>query len=320
MIGRSKPSGWHTSETLTRARYLARETQLGLWRGGWLNGAAVLTVAVLLFLFGFGFNVATQIDTAFQQLGSRLEITAYLEPNQAPEPIQPQLEQLPNIATVVLVSKDQAWRELLQDLGAPDLATAQENQGLMQNPLVDEFKIVASRGEDVPELAEAVETIPGIQSVQYLDQALASLQTLSQSAQRLGGILVIALGITAVAVIATVMQLLAVVRQPEIEIMELVGATPRWIYFPFLVQGAGLGMIGGFLAWGGISLTEQAILQWLTQQGDLLKLLGELLADSVLGGGWLLLVLLVLGAIVGLVGSGFIFIQGTRGKQLGALN
>lgn len=300
--------------TLTRARYLARETQLGLWRGGWLNGAAVLTVAVLLFLFGFGFNIATQIDSAFQQLGSRLEITAYLDPNQAPQPIQAQLEQLPNTAQVILISKDQAWQELLRDLGASDITTAAENQGLLQNPLVDEFKIIATRGEDVPELAAAVKTIAGISTVQYLDQALASLQTLSQSAQRLGGILVIALAVTAVAVIATVMQLLAVVRQPEIEIMELVGATPRWIYLPFLVQGAGLGMLGGFLAWGGISLTEQALLQWLGQQGDLLKLLGELLANSVLGGTGLLLVLLVLGAVVGLMGSSFIFLRGIQDK------
>ncbi|MDS3860525.1 permease-like cell division protein FtsX [Thermosynechococcaceae cyanobacterium BACA0444] len=301
------------SETLTRARYLARETQLGLWRGGWLNGAAVLTVAVLLFLFGFGFNIASQIDTAFQQLGSRLEITAYLEPGQAPEPIQTQLEQLPNTAQVILVSKDQAWQELLKDLGASDITTAAENQGLLQNPLVDEFKIIATRGEEVPQLAAAVKTIPGINSVQYLDKALASLQTLSQSAQRLGGILVIALAVTAVAVIATVMQLLAVVRQPEIEIMELVGATPRWIYLPFLVQGAGLGTLGGLLAWGGISLTEQALLQWLGQQGDLLKLLGQLLASSVLGGAGLLLILLLLGAVVGLIGSSFIFLRGVRG-------
>jgi len=276
----------------------------------------VLTVAVLLFLFGFGFNIATQIDTAFQQLGSRLEITAYLEPNQAPEPIQTQLQQLPHVSQVILVSKDQAWQELLNDLGASDITTAAENQGLLQNPLVDEFKIVAQRGEDVPGLADAVKTIPGVNAVQYLDQALASLQNLSQSAQRVGAIVVMALAVTAVAVIATVMQLLAVVRKPEIEIMELVGATPRWIYLPFLVQGAGLGMMGGLLAWGGIRITEQAILQWLSQQGDLLKLLGQLLADSVLGGLGLLGVLLLLGAVVGLVGSSFIFIRGTQGKPL----
>ncbi len=316
IIRKRSESPWQTSEALTRTRYLARETQLGLWRGGWLNGAAVLTVAVLLYLFGFGFNIASQIDTAFQQLGSRLEITAYLAPDQAPESIQAQLAQLPNAAQVILVSKDQAWQELLQDLGASDINTAQENQGLIENPLVDEFKIIATRGEAVPELAKAVETIPGISSVQYLDQALASLQNLSRSAQRVGGILVIALALTAVAVIATVMQLLAVVRQPEIEIMELVGATPTWIYLPFLVQGAGLGVIGGLLAWGGISVTEQAILQWLGQQGDLLKLLGDLLAQSVLGGPGLLLVLLGLGAIVGLGGSSFIFIRGTQGKRI----
>ena len=39
----------------TKIDYLLRETFLGLRRGGWMNWAAISTVAVLLFLFGASF-------------------------------------------------------------------------------------------------------------------------------------------------------------------------------------------------------------------------------------------------------------------------
>lgn len=41
---------------LTKVDYLLKETLIGLQRGGWMNWAAISTVTVLLFLFGFEFT------------------------------------------------------------------------------------------------------------------------------------------------------------------------------------------------------------------------------------------------------------------------
>ncbi|MFN5261444.1 MAG: ABC transporter permease, partial [Pseudanabaena sp.] len=46
----------------TKIDYLLRETFLGLRRGGWMNWAAISTVAVLLFLFGASLQISWQLE------------------------------------------------------------------------------------------------------------------------------------------------------------------------------------------------------------------------------------------------------------------
>lgn len=61
--------------------FLIPEVRRSLWRGGWLNGAAVIAVAVTLFIFGWGWQVSQLLGTGVESLGNRLEITAYVSSN-----------------------------------------------------------------------------------------------------------------------------------------------------------------------------------------------------------------------------------------------
>ncbi|MBC7516632.1 MAG: ABC transporter permease, partial [Alkalinema sp. FL-bin-369] len=236
------------ARSLYRVEYLLRETLLGLRRGGWMNGAAISTVTVLLLLFGLGLQGSWQLSEFFNRYGNQLEISAYLNTGITAKEVQPLVSALPNVTAVKSVTKEEAWTKLGQELGIQDPKAAQGQLG--GNPLVDELRIQADRANAVPKLAEALKAVPGIESVQYLGEAVAQITDLNENlgAASLG--VIGFLTVSAIAVITTTLRLVIAARSQEVEVMRLVGATRGTIYLPFLFQGITFGLVGAVLAWG----------------------------------------------------------------------
>jgi cell division transport system permease protein len=285
--------------SMTQLRYLLQETWLGVLRGGWMNWAAVSTVTVLLFLLGTGMQFSWQVDQVLQQVGNQMEVSVYLKPGIAASSIEPLVRRYPQVAGVEVVSKDQAWQELLTDLGASNLQGV--TQGLADNPLVDELRVKAQSSDQVPELARQIAQLQGIDAVHYLDEALRYLTQLQRSLGQIGLGVVGLLALTTIAVISTTIRLIVLSRSQEIEILQLVGATTSWIYSPFLLQGVGFGLVGAVAAWTGLVISQQVLGRVFAEQPELLRLL----ATGVGGFHFVLLplCLLGLGSLVGVAGS-----------------
>ncbi|PZD74659.1 Cell division protein FtsX [Acaryochloris thomasi RCC1774] len=288
---------------LTKLGYLGQETLRGLRRGGWMNWAAISTVTVLLFLFGVSLQTSWQVSGLLNQMGSRLEISLYLESGVSGQVLRPTIEQYPEITAVEVVPKDQAWQELLQDLGQTDIDGATEDLG--QNPLVDELKVSVRSAALVPPVAQKLAKVPGVDEVTYLDEALQNLIQINQGFSRLSVLVIGLLTLTAIAVITTTIRLIVISRHQEIEVMQLVGATRLWIYLPFILQGITFGVIGAIVSWGFLSATRRFMQHLLTEQPNFL----QVVSDGVrLNSGQLILLPLILigfGSLVGLVGSLF---------------
>lgn len=288
---------------LTKLGYLGQETLRGLRRGGWMNWAAISTVTVLLFLFGISLQTSWQVSGLLNQMGSRLEISLYLESGVSGQVLRPTIEQYPEVTTVQVVPKEQAWKELLQDLGQTDIDGATEDLG--QNPLVDELKVSVESAAQVPPLAEKLARAPGIEEVTYLDEALRNLIQINQGFSRLSVIVIGLLTLTAIAVITTTIRLIVISRQQEIEVMQLVGATRLWIYMPFILQGITFGIVGALVSWGFLSGTRRFIQHLLTEQPNFLQVVSDGIRLSTGQVILLPLILVGFGSLVGLVGSLF---------------
>lgn len=284
---------------LTKALYLGQETLRGLRRSGWMNWAAISTMAVLLFLFGISLQTSWQVNGLLGQMGSRLEIYVYLQPDVSGVEMRPTVAQFPEVAGVDVVTKEEAWQGLLQDLGATDATQT----GLDQNPLVDELKVRTKAATAVPQLARKLARIPGVEAVDYLDEALRHLTQLHQGFSRVSFAVVALLTVTAIAVITTTIRLIVVARRQEIEVMQLVGATNTWIYLPFLLQGVTFGLIGAAIAWGLMKATRVFTQHLLTQQPNFLQSLTASLQLSSMQALLLPLLLVGFGGLVGLMGS-----------------
>ncbi|MGF1576699.1 MAG: cell division protein FtsX [Cyanophyceae cyanobacterium] len=279
--------------------YLLQETVLGLQRGGWLNWAAVSTLTVLLFLVGISLQLSWGLDSTVASLGTQVEISAYLTPEAQGNELGEQVRQFPHVANVEVISRDQAWRELLVDMGIQDPQSVSEQLG--DNPLVDALRIQAESTETIGPLADQVRTLTGVDEVYYGDQVIRQLGEVRDTI-RLGSLTITGvLTLTTVAVITTTIRLIVMARRREIEVMRLVGATSAWIYLPFILQGSLFGLIGAAGAWGMVAGSEQ-ILQDLLSQVIALPFLQISSADGL--ESWLLpSILLGMGLFLGTTSS-----------------
>ncbi len=288
---------------LTKLDYLLRETLIGLQRGGWMNWAAVSTVTVLLFLFGMSVQASWRLEGLLNQFGSQVEVSVYLDPGERLEKVIPIVQELPQVTEVKIISKEQAWASLVQELGISDIAGATAQ--LEGNPLVDELKVKARNQKDVPSLAQQLAKVPGIDDVQYMDDALKRMQELNQGLGWVSLTITSLLSLTAIAVITTTIRLIVMARRREIEIMQLVGATTAWIYLPFILQGITFGVVGALIAWFLITSVLQFLTNLLATGPDFIQFLAGGVQPNPIQLLLLPLLLLSLGGSVGLMGSLF---------------
>ncbi|GAX35794.1 cell division protein FtsX [Nodularia sp. NIES-3585] len=288
---------------LTKLDYLLKETFLGLLRGGWMNWAAISTVTVLLFLFGLSLQTSWQVEKLLNQFGSQLEVSVYLDPDTPARNIEPLVAQMSDVVAMQTITKEQAWTKLVQELGISNIDGATQQLG--DNPLVDEIKVKARNSEVVPNLATELVKIRGVESVQYIDEAVKRIAQLHRGLNWMTLTITIILTLTAIAVTTTTIRLIVMARRREIEIMQLVGATSAWIYLPFILQGITFGLVGGAIAWSFISLIQQFISRTLANQPDFIQFITNGLQLSTAQVLLLPLILLSFGAVVGLMGSLF---------------
>lgn len=288
---------------LTKLDYLLKETFLGLLRGGWMNWAAVSTVTVLLFLCGMSLQTSWQLEQLLNQFGNQLEVSVYLDAGTQAATIEPLVAQMPEVASIQSISKQEAWTKLVQELRISDIAGATEQLG--ENPLVDELKVKARSSEVVPNLSTQLAKLPGVDVVQYVDEAVKRIAQLHRGLNWITLTITIILTLSAIAVTTTTIGLIVMARHQEIEIMQLVGATKAWIYLPFIFQGITFGMLGGAIAWSFISLTQQFLHQLLANQPEFIQFLSNGLQLTATQLFLLPLILLSFGAVVGLIGSLF---------------
>jgi len=290
-------------KSLTKLDYLLKETFLGLLRGGWMNWAAVSTVTVLLFLFGLSLQTSWQVEKLLYQFGSQLEVSVYLEPGTRIESIELLLAEMPEVAAMQTITKEEAWTKLVKEMRISDIEGATQQLG--ENPLVDEIKVKARNSQVVPTLATQLAKLRGVDTVQYIDEAVKRIAQLHQGLNWISLTITIILTLTAIAVTNTTIRLIVMARRQEIEIMQLVGATSAWIYLPFILQGITFGLVGGAIAWSFISVIQQFLSKLLVNQPEFIQVITngvQLTSTQIL---LLPLILLSFGAIVGLMGSLF---------------
>ncbi|MEH1810963.1 MAG: ABC transporter permease [Nostoc sp.] len=290
-------------KSFTKLDYLLKETFLGLLRGGWMNWAAVSTVTVLLFLFGLSLQTSWQVEKLLYQFGSQLEVSVYLEPDTQIESIEPLIAKMPEVAAIKTITKEQAWTKLVKEMRISDIEGATQQLG--ENPLVDEMKVKARNSEVVPTLATQLAKLRGVETVQYVDEAVKRIAQLHRGLNWITLTITMILTLTAIAVTTTTIRLIVMARRQEIEIMQLVGATSVWIYLPFILQGIVFGLVGGAIAWSFISVIQQFLGKLLVNQPEFIQVITnrvQLTPAEIL---LLPLILLSFGAGVGLMGSLF---------------
>ncbi|WP_218079375.1 cell division protein FtsX [Anthocerotibacter panamensis] len=282
------------TRTVTQLDYLLRETLTGLYRAGWMNWSAVSVLTTLLYVFGLGWQGVWQMDQGLTALGSQLEVSVYLKPSSRGADLKNEVRQLSGVTGVDLVTREESLTRLQKEVGIQkDFARV-----LGSNPLVDVLHLKIQTPEAVKPVAEVVRVWPQVEAVHYGSEAAERLGQIKRVVSWAGLALLGLLAIATVAVVMTTIGLVVAARQREIEVMQLVGANPTWIYLPFVLEGLVLGVLGAAAAWSLITITGNFIQQQLQSYLPFLSL-----SDAAPTPWHLPVILAASGIVLGSLGS-----------------
>lgn len=285
-----------TAVNLNTIKYFFKETYHALTRNSWLSLSSIGIVTVSLIILGASLLLVVNGEKLTTSIESDMEITADLNEDVGTDErdtIEGKIKNLPNVAVVKFVTKDQALQEMKKSFGdrAELLESMEDNDN---NPLPDAFHIKTTKAETVPDVAQDLERIAGIEQVRYGQGMVEKLLTITHWVRLASVAIIILLTLASGFLIATTIRMSVFARRREIGIMKVLGATNWFVRLPFLMEGIILGLVGGLLAvlvvdLGYISLIKKLqvsipFIQLMTDQNTLLTILGSMIGLGVLIG------------------------------------
>ena len=255
--------------------------------------ASLLILGAFLFLFG-------NLNNWLQRWGTALSMSIYLKDGISEyrrDKVYSFIRGLPEAEIKRFISKEEALKDLRAALG--------EDAGflnrLVRNPLPASYEVVfeskETQGVEPEKIKGELEKLDGVEEVQYSNEWLNKLEGFLNVVRLIGFIIGGLLCLCVVFIVTNTIKLTIYSRKDEIEILKLVGATDWFVKTPFLIEGMIEGISGGVLA--VLMLFSGYLI--LPTKG--VSLLGLTPLDFVfLPAGYLVLIL-ILGAVLGVIGS-----------------
>ena len=285
--------------------YIARETGHNLRRNISLTLASVATVAVSLSLVGGALLIRQGVENATARWEGGIEFIIFLNPDSTPEQqeaIGDALAESPAVESSTYVSQAEAldeFEELFQN--TPEMIEAVSEEVLPPsyrvvpaNPEADAIRAIGTQFEGAPGVFRVVFAFDAVQQVQSLAR-IVSISILGVAT-----VLLLAAGL----LILNTIRMAMFARRREIEVMKLVGATNWFIRIPFMLEGLIQGIVGAIVAVGAVVTLNNVIENLTAGRGDAFAILQGFVVDQSEVVGTSLFVVLV-GVVVGMVGSGF---------------
>ena len=286
-----------------RLDYFAQETVANLRRNFSLTIASLLTVAVSLALVGAALLLRQGVDNATTRWQGGIEFIVFLQPDVTPDQadaVGRELKANPDVKDVKFVDKQQAYQEFkLLFRNSPELVDT-----VTPDILPASWRVVPSNTD--PNVIEAIgrqfEKKAGVMSVVFAKDTVESVMKVTRLMQI--GILgaAVVLLIAACLLIVNTIRTAMLSRRREIEVMKLVGASNWFIRVPFMLEGLVQGLLGAALACVAVRVLNSLVESRVTE-GQSLAILQNFSVSTSEVNGTLLLLLLV-GGLVGAIGSG----------------
>lgn len=228
---------------------ILQETVGGIRRTGWMNLIIVITMASILSIFGTLFAFVLETQLFVENIGSALKISVYASEDANLTDLRREILAMPNVKSIQLVTKEQAWEDMKQHYQVPDI----------KNPLPDTLHVQMADKKAIPPTVETLKGLKGVDDVNYAKSVLDRLESVSRITSLVGLVVSIFLGVLTFFIISNTIHLLIQARSREIEILRMMGVGNWYIRLPFLFQGAIYGLLGAFIAYIPLSIAEHYI-------------------------------------------------------------
>lgn len=287
-------------------RYI-RDAFKSVTRNFSLSIAAISCISITLIIVGLSLLMSYNVKNFTKTIEKDVTIVVFLDKETTKEEaatIGEEIKKLSNIDensenSVVFKSKEQEKEEMMAESDVFDgvMSTWSEED----NPLRDSYLV---KVVDINEIKKTVDQIKKIDKVGIVDYGEGMIEQLVSSfelIEKITLIIVVILVIVTIFLIMNTIKLTIFSRQREISIMRLVGASNTTIKVPFIIEGMFIGIIGSIIPVIVIIYGYYAFYSHFG--GQLFSALIKLVSPEPFV--YLIsVVVLLIGALVGMVGSG----------------
>lgn len=284
------------------ASYVFREAGGNLVRRNLgMTVAAVITMAVSLAALASVFIMRQAINQTAAQWKGNVRVIVFMEPGASAgqtRAVEQELKTTPGVKSFFYMNQSGAWHEFREMFaGNPTIL-----DNTTEKEIPPSFRLVPTHAQDAAELASQFKGQPGVYRISYAGQEIKLLLAHFHTLQSIGLVLAIAVMVGAVVLIVSTIQLAIFARRREVAVMKLVGATNWFIRIPFMLEGLAHGVIGGAIAFGVAYVARNTIAQFAASNALISSQTLHVAPHNAVVTG---IVVLVVGALIGTLGSAF---------------
>jgi cell division transport system permease protein len=228
-----------------------RRAWQGFWRNALMSLAATLTMVLMLLLLAGFFILQNVLLASLSYVEQKVEVVAYVENTATQDQVDAlvaTVDAMPESASVEFVSREEAlrrFREAQDAQGREDLT-----KYLGANPLYASINVKLRAPGDLDAVVAAMRDVPIVRNVLNIEALVERVVTVTSLVRTAGVAMVAVVGLIVLFIIVNTIRLAVVARAEEIEIMRLVGASDAFIRWPFVFEGALVGLFGALITLG----------------------------------------------------------------------
>lgn len=265
----------------------------GLLRNTAMSLAATATMVLMLLLLAGFWIVQTGFLAGLEFVEQKVQVVADLRDDAAAadiEGLRVRLLELPEVRDVEYVSKDEAlrrFREARAAQGEEDLT-----RYLEENPLHASLEVRLREAVDFGPVTDLLRADPIVERVKNIADLVERVVTVTGFLRTAGIVILAVLAAIVLFIVVNTIRLAVLGRAEEIEVMRLVGASDAFIRWPFVFEGAIVGLLGAAIALAILAGLSEPLSRFMFDFFRILPIRVGLIARDV--------VALVLGTGVGL--------------------
>ena len=278
--------------------YLFKEGIRNMYTHGFMSFAAVcVTVACLVIIGSFSliiYNLSLFVSDMEQQNRVLVYVDESYDTAEA-KSVGSRINLIENVREAQFMSREEAGRRFIEQQGG-----GEAYDGIDSSTFRDRFIVTLEDNSKMEETVEQIKAVQGVAAISDRPELAEGFTTIQRILNIASVAIILVLLVVSLFMISNTIKLAMYDRRDEIAIMKMIGATNRFIRFPYFVEGFLIGVISGavafFLEWGLYDLLANRITQMQSLQLFNIVPFKEVFLPMVLTFG-------VAGLFVGMFGS-----------------
>ena len=269
-----------------------------MYTHGFMSFAAVCVTVACLVIIGSFSLIIYNLSIFVADMEQQNRVLVYVDESYGTaeaKSVGSRINLLDNVREAVFMSREEAGRRFIEQQGGGDAY-----EGIDASTFRDRFIVTLEDNALMEDTVSQISQIEGVASISDRPELAKGFTTIQRILNVASVAIILVLLVVSLFMISNTIKLAMYDRRDEIAIMKMIGATNRYIRFPYFVEGFLIGIISGtvafFLEWGLYDLLANKITEMQSLQLFNIVPFREVLLPMVLTFG-------AAGLFVGMFGS-----------------